>query len=301
MASRYQSFSAPASVPGGITFAEPHYDPTNFAPRVGFAYSPGKQGAWSIRGGFSQAYDLVYSNLTANSAPPYFQQTNDCPGVKCAQTGFLASGGLPGTAVPLPTTQAAALGPVASYTFGGKRPYGLDWTLGVQHVFKNNYTFEARYVGTRGIHLWNQSRLNIFPLVNPNNYIPTFFSMPSAATFASLTKTLAQVKSYIVPGGTAAEPYQRSRHLRFAGEYRRLCSTGDVHLSWTGVAAQPALLQRAVLRCCLHLEPSGGRCYGDEFLNVSDAAARSGLPESQSRLVEFSAGPSPALHLHADL
>ena len=206
VASRYQAASAPASVPGGITFAEPHYDPTNFAPRVGFAYSPGKQGAWSIRGGFSQAYDLVYSNLTANAAPPYFQQTNDCPGVKCKPTGFLASGGLPGTSVPLPTTQAAALGPVASYIFGGKRPYGLDWTLGVQHVFKNNYTFEARYVGTRGVHLWNQSRLNIFPQVNANNYIPTFFSLPSAATFASLTKTLAQVKSLIVPGGTAAIP-----------------------------------------------------------------------------------------------
>jgi hypothetical protein len=31
--------------------------------------------------------------------------------------------------------------------------------------------------------------------------------MPSPSTFASLTKTLAQVKSYIVPGGTAAQPY----------------------------------------------------------------------------------------------
>jgi hypothetical protein len=206
VASRYQVYSEPASVPGGITFGKPSYSPTNFTPKIGFAYSPGTQGAWSIRGGFSQAYDLVYSNLTANAAPPYFQQTNDCPGVKCAPTGFLASGGLPGTAVPLPTTQAAALGPVASYIFGGKRPYGLDWTLGVQHVFKNNYTFEARYVGTRGVHLWNQSRLNIYPQVNANNYIPTFFTMPSAATLASLTKTLAQVKSYIVPGGTADEP-----------------------------------------------------------------------------------------------
>src|SRR5208283_3172020 len=54
------------------------------------------------------------------------------------------------------------------------------------------------------VHLWNQSRLNILPKVNANNYIPTFFTMPSASTFASLTKTLAQVKSYIVPGGTAA-------------------------------------------------------------------------------------------------
>lgn len=206
VASRYQIFSAPANVPGGITFGRPSYDPTNFAPRIGFAYSPGKEGAWSIRGGFSQAYDLVYSNLTSNAAPPYFQQTNDCPGPKCATTGFLASGGLPGSAVALPTDMRGALGPVGSYTFGGKRPYGLDWTLGVQHVFKKNYTVEARYVGTRGVHLWNQTRLNIFPRVNPNNFIPTFFSVPSASTFASLTKTLAQVKSYIVPGGTAQIP-----------------------------------------------------------------------------------------------
>jgi len=204
VASRYQAASLPASVPGGITFAKPSYSPTNFAPRIGFAYSPGTAGAWSIRGGFAQAYDLVYSNLTANAAPPYYQQTNDCPGINCPQTNFLASGGLPGSAVALSTNPAAALAPIASYTFGGKRPYGLTWNMGVQHVFKKNYTFEARYVGTRGVHLWNQSRLNILPLVSANNYIPTYFTMPSASTLASLTKTLAQVKSYIVPGGTAA-------------------------------------------------------------------------------------------------
>jgi hypothetical protein len=208
VASRYQEASAPASVPGpgGITFARPYYSPHDFAPRIGFAYAPGKEGTWSIRGGFAQAYDLVYSNLTANAAPAYYQQTNDCPGVNCAPTGFLASGGLPGSAVPLPTTQAAALGAVSSYIYGGKRPYGLDWTLGVQHVFKQNYTLEVRYVGTRGIHLWNQTRSNIFPLVSATNYIPTFLSMPGAGTFASLTKTLADVESYIVPGGTADNP-----------------------------------------------------------------------------------------------
>jgi len=206
VASRYQEYSSPASVPGLLTVGLPKYDPTNFAPRIGFAYSPGKEGNWVIRGGFSQAYDLPYSNLTANAAPPYFQQTNDCPGVNCAPTGFLANGGLPGSAQPLPTDQAGALSVLSSYTYGGKRPYGLDWTLGVQHVFKKNYTFEARYVGTRGVHLWNQTRQNIFALVSPSNYIPTFFTMPSASTFASLTKTLANVESYIVPGGTADNP-----------------------------------------------------------------------------------------------
>jgi hypothetical protein len=207
VASRYQEASAPASSLAGINFSRPYYDKTNFVPRIGFAYSPGSTGAWSIRGGLAQAYDLVYSNLTSNSAPPYFQQTNDCPGSKCAPTGFLASGGLPGTAVALPTDPAGALGPIASYTFGGKRPYGLTWTLGVQHVFAQNYTLEVRYTGTRGVHLWNQTRLNVGAEVNAGNYIPTYFSMPDAATLSGLTKTLSQVESQLVLCGTASLYY----------------------------------------------------------------------------------------------
>lgn len=216
VASRYQSYSSPADVPNGISFAQPQYGTLDFAPRVGFAYAPGDKGDWSIRGGFAKSFDLTYSNLTSNAAPPYFQQTNDCPGPACPQTGFLAGGGLPGTAQPLPTGPSGwacaqyggcALSVISSYTYGGKRPYGLDWTLGVQHVFKKNYTFEARYVGTRGVHLWNQTRSNIVPLVSSTNYIPTFFTNPGAATFAGLAKnTLGQVENYIVPGGTANEP-----------------------------------------------------------------------------------------------
>ena len=41
-------------------------------------------------------------NLTANSAPPYFQQTNDV-NLTFNAPGFLAGGGLPGASVPLPT------------------------------------------------------------------------------------------------------------------------------------------------------------------------------------------------------
>ncbi len=164
VASRYQALSSPANIYGGPTFARPYYGPNDFGPRVGFAYSPGTQGAWSIRGGFSKSFDLTYSNLTANAAPAYFQQTND---VNLTQQtpGFLASGGLPGSAVPLSNNPTEALGPIGSYIFGGKRPYGLTWTLGVQHVFAKNYTFEARYVGTRGVHLWNQTQLNFYPQV----------------------------------------------------------------------------------------------------------------------------------------
>ena len=60
----------------------------------------------------------------------------------------------------------------------------------MQRLLGNDYTLEARYVYTKGVHLYVQDRLNVVPEVTPANYIPTFFTMPSAAQFASLTKTL---------------------------------------------------------------------------------------------------------------
>ena len=46
------------------------------------------------------------------------------------------------------------------------RPESLQWNIGVQHVFRGNYTFESRYLGTRGIHLPVQDQLDIQPVVN---------------------------------------------------------------------------------------------------------------------------------------
>ena len=39
-----------------------------------------------------------------------------------------------------------------------RQPYSIQWNFGVQHVFAQNYTFEARYLGTRGVHLYVQSQ-----------------------------------------------------------------------------------------------------------------------------------------------
>jgi hypothetical protein len=206
VASRYQVYSDVADVPGVFKVPNPSFSKNNWAPRVGFAYAPGKQGDWAIRGGFAMAYDNTYSNLNANSAPPYYQQTNDV-NLNVQTPGFLAGGALPGNPVPLPTTQAAALGVLGSLTYGGKRPYGITYDIGVQKVFHKDYTFEARYVGTRGVHLWTQTQLNYNPLVSASNYIPTYLTMPSAGTLAAEPKTLGQVESYIVPGGTADDPY----------------------------------------------------------------------------------------------
>jgi hypothetical protein len=233
--SRYQSYSALANVPGGITFADPQPSPNEWSPRLGYAYSPGTSSLWSIRGGFSRSYNLVYGNLSDNAAPAYFQTTQDVP-IGDNTPGFLAGGALAGIAAGQPTTVAQARAQVGSYTYGGKRPYGLTWTQGVQRRLGKDYTLEVRYTGTKGVHLWNQSRLNIAPQVTASNYIPTFFSMPSAATLAGLGKTLGQVESYIVPGGTAALPNNDMAALGFTNNIVGYAPQG--YSSYNGLAVQ---------------------------------------------------------------
>ena len=194
--SRYQAASAIASVPGVITFAEPKPSKTDFSPRIGFNYSPGTSGQWSIRGGFARSFYNTYINLNQNASPPYFATTVDCPASpSCTTTNFLANGGLQPTGIGLPATQAAAAAAVASYTFNGTRPYALTGTLGVQRAFGKDYTFEARYVYTKGVHLYNQTRLNKTSPITATVNIPTYLSVPSAATLASLPYALGYLKS----------------------------------------------------------------------------------------------------------
>ena len=45
---------------------------TDWSPSLGFAYSPGKDGVWAIRGGFNRAFDMPYGNLAANTAPAFY-------------------------------------------------------------------------------------------------------------------------------------------------------------------------------------------------------------------------------------
>ena len=126
----------------------------------------------------------------------YYQTTRDVDDTNSTPT-FLANGGLT-AALPSGTISVAdARAAVASYTCSNNRPYALTGTLGVQRQLHNDYTIEARYVYTKGVHLWNQTRLNIDSKVTPTDYIPTYFSMPSAATLAGLTTTLGSIKGNV--------------------------------------------------------------------------------------------------------
>jgi len=197
--SRYQSFSAAANYPGLLTFGVPQSQKNNWAPRVGFAYSPGKSGDWTIRAGFGINYDQTYNNLNINAKPGYFQQTEDVPDLTVQTPNFLAKGGLPpSNAIVITTDPIAARAAVSAYNYDQIRPYAINWTVGVQRSLGRDYVLEARYLATKGVHLYVQDQINRVTDVTPSYSLPTFFSAPSASQIAGLNMTLQDVRNTLV-------------------------------------------------------------------------------------------------------
>ena len=200
-----QSLNSISDVPGLISFGVPQAPKKDFMPRIGFAYSPGKSGNTSIRGGFSMGYDVLYDNIGTLSRPPQIGSTVNCPDTQgiCHATGFLAHGGIPPepsngiTILDQVTAREATSGVIPTNV---QYPYAESWSLGIQHVFKS-YTAEVRYVGSRGIHLPVQSIVNYATYVTKANSLPTYTAAPTQAQLDALSITLDG------PGGLFDQSY----------------------------------------------------------------------------------------------
>jgi hypothetical protein len=202
---RLQNVNAISNVPGLISFGTPTPQNLNFEPRVGFAYSPGTSGKTSIRGGFGINYDQLFDNLGILSAAPQFQQTVDVGGN--AGSGFLAGGGILPNASSGTLDQADARANTGGYIPNQKLPKSLQWNIGIQRVVHEDYTLELRYLGTRGLNLPIQDRLDIQAVVNAQNALPMYTTMPSQATLDGLTNTLAALTSTYDAGGRFLPQY----------------------------------------------------------------------------------------------
>ncbi len=216
-----QELNAIASVPGLLEFHAPKAQKRNFSPKVGFAYSPnfsegmlgrlfGSSGKSSIRAGFSMGYDYIFDNLYILSLPPQAQQTIDTTvggddpfGNAFLYTpNFLANGGIRNVLVPAANNAAAARANTGSWVPDQEVPYSLTWTGSFQRQFGKNWSAEARYLGTRGVHLLTQNRMNRQAKVgNGLSGLPTFLTAPSQATLDALPLTLTQInaRSNFVP------------------------------------------------------------------------------------------------------
>jgi hypothetical protein len=195
---RFQALNSISDVPGLISFHAPTSAKKNFAPRIGIAYSPGSSGNTSIRAGFGMAYDVIFDNVGSTAYPPQQSATFDAGNFPTIfKAPFMGNGGIkPGVlAAGGNLSQADARAATSSYIYDQVLPYSIQWNFGVQHVFHKDYTFEARYLGTRGVHLLVQQQINKVAPVQPNHSLPTFLQQPSQAELDALPLTLAQLSA----------------------------------------------------------------------------------------------------------
>jgi len=235
---RSQPLNSISNVPGVISFNEPQPQYKNFAPRVGIAYSPGSSGKTSIRAGFGMNHDVLYDNIGILDLPPQLSTTVDLQTSNPNGLGpnFLANGGIAPSTKTGALTQAEARAATAAYVPDQKLPYSIQWNFGIERQFANNYTFEVRYLGTRGVHLDVQQRMNISSPVTAANALPTFFSAPTAGQLSGLTRTLGDIPTdNVLPQFAAAgltngivenAPIGNSSYNGLAVELRRRFSRG---------------------------------------------------------------------------
>ena len=193
---RQQTVNAIANVPGVLEFNEPTSQKHNFGPRLGIAYSPdyksgilhtlfGDEGKSSIRAGFAMAYDVIFDNIYILSNPPEAQQTIDVPSLTNQTPAFLANGGIKPVLAPV-TDPVGTRQATGAWIPDQKVPYAITYDLSYQRELSKDWGVELRYIGTRGVHLLTQNRINIQSLVTDTKFIPTFGSTPSASQLAGL-------------------------------------------------------------------------------------------------------------------
>jgi len=220
---KLQSLNSAASVPGLISFDEPRAAKNNWGPRIGFAYSPGNSGRTSIRGGAGIAFDVLFDNLGLLALPPQLGSTIDCAPVgtfDCPQP-FLAGGGIPkgpGGFIEYPTILDQREATASYVDVNQKSPKSIDWTFGIQHTFGSDYTVEVRYVGTRGIHLPTQNRLNAQNAISDTVFLPTYTTAPDQATLDASSFNLKGILNgdYGISGDTLIPEWENAG---FDGSY----------------------------------------------------------------------------------
>ncbi|HBB88886.1 MAG TPA: hypothetical protein DC047_14865 [Blastocatellia bacterium] len=138
-------------------------DPNNFAPRLGFAYSPTDSGKLVLRGGYGIFYSRTsfqYITLNVIAPPTYVFGALVFPPV--ANPFFPAP---PISAFPTLVPGVALSGTLFDRNI--RTPYLHQFNFNAQYEIHKNYLFEIGYVGTRGKNLFRQVGINQARLATP--------------------------------------------------------------------------------------------------------------------------------------
>jgi outer membrane receptor protein involved in Fe transport len=193
-------------------------DKNNWAPRLGFAWSPrfgnggfarylfGENDATVVRGGFSIAYEPAFYNILLNvstAAPTVFLNTINNTGTAAA----------PGFRLPSNPTGDVVRNALGSFlqrnTFDPRwlsqtqvgsdfhAPFSRQWSFGIQRQINRNNVAEVRYVGNAG--------RDLFQTNNRNPFIANLVNGFTSSGFGGTTFTFPGFPN-LVPAGITMVP-----------------------------------------------------------------------------------------------
>jgi hypothetical protein len=268
---------------------------TDFGPRIGFAYSPGRLKNTTIRGSFGVFYATDNWNEIGSFAafgPDFIVDRAPTSNPK-VPTLFLKD-------AYVPVTLGISGLPPGTGIFGfdtaNTTPYVQQWNFDVQHAFASNWVLDVGYVGSTGQHLFLRRDYNT-PALDPTGTIPVqprrpisqygFILTSYTGGWSSFNALLARVERRMTSNGTLLASFTWDKTL----DLGNCCN-------YTGINRDIKVYNKGFGDAAVPLQFSGSYVYelpvgkGKRFLSgVSGLADKLVSGWSTNGIITFAAGP----------